>query len=172
MNDKTPSPGKFSINYGLYLGILLVLVSLTYYLTGNEFANTAQWISYAVMITGIVLAQLNFRKNLGGYMSYGQALAVGVITMFFASILTSLYTCILYQVIDPALKEQIRLMLEEQLVTQNMPEAQINIAMKIITIIQKPSVMAILEIFSGTFTGLIISFITSIFTQKKADEIM
>ena len=172
MEEKAPSVGRLALTYGLYMGLALTLVSLVYYLTGNIFAKSSQWANYIVMICGIVLAQLNYRKRLGGIMPYGQALAAGVLTMIFASVITALYTCVLYDIVDPALKDQTLLIIEEQLVTQgNLPEEQINLIMKLMSIFQEPIVRAIMGIISGIFTGLILSLITSIFTQKKPNEI-
>ena len=171
MEEKIPSPLTSSLNYGLYLGIALIVISLIYYLTGNFFVGSSQWVNYLVMTTGIVSAQLNYRKNTGDIMTYGQALSVGVLTMLFASIVLSVFTLLLYEFIDPGLKEQMQLSLEEQLVNKgNMTEEQISVAMQLISTFQKPLVMAVMGIFSGTFTGLIISLITSIFTKKKQPE--
>jgi len=172
MKNEAPSIGNLALTYGLYLGIALILVSLAYYLTDNIFAKSTQWANYAVMICGIVLAQINYRKRLGGTMFYGQALGVGILTVLFASVITALYTYILYELIDPSLNDQVILTMEEQLITQeNLPEEQINLIIKMLSAFQKPAVRAIMGIISGTFTGLILSLITSIFTQKKPDEI-
>ncbi len=172
MKNEAPSISNLALTYGLYLGIALILVSLAYYLTGNIFAKSTRWANNAVMICGIVLAQINYKKRLGGIMFYGQALGVGILTVLFASVITALYTYILYELIDPSLNDQVILKMEEQLVTlENMPEEQINLMIKMFATFQKPAVRAIMGIISSTFTGLILSLITSIFTQKKPDEL-
>lgn len=174
MEQKSSSPWKSSLTYGVYLGILLILLSVVYYVTGNTFASSAQWVSYALMIAGVVYAQYGYRKVLGGTMSYGQALAVGVLTMLFASIISSIYTYLLYSVIDPSLQEQMRIFTEEKIVQQgNVPEEQMDMAIDMATRFQKPGIMAIMGVLGGTFIGLIISLITAIFTQKKpSDEVV
>jgi hypothetical protein len=171
MEENTPSTGKSSLTYGLYLGIALIIASVIVYLSGNVFAKWSQWVTYIVMIIGIVTAQLNYRKKAGGIMSYGQALGLGVLTAFFASILLAMYSYVLYELIDPSLKNQIVLKMEEQLVTQgNLPEEQISLITKMISTLYKSPIREIIAVFNGTFTGLILSLITSIFTQKKPDE--
>jgi hypothetical protein len=170
MEQKSSWLWKSSLTYGVYLGILLILLSVVYYVTGNSFASSAQWVSYALMIAGVVYAQYGYRKVLGGSMSYGQALAVGVLTMLFASVLMSIYTYLLYDIIDPSLQEQLRLMTEEQMVKQNIPEEQMEMAVEMSSRFQKPWIMAISGVFMNTFIGLIISLITAIFTQKKSSD--
>ncbi len=171
MEQKTASIWKSSLMSGIYLGIVMILVSVVFYVTGNPFSKAAQWIGYVVMIAGIVMAQLFYRKTLGGTMTYGQALGVGILTMVFASLLTSIYTFLLYQVIDPSLQEQLRLFTEEQIVKRgDVPEEQLEMAMNMATKFQTPVMMLVMGIFGGTFMGLIVSLITSIFTQKKPTE--
>ncbi|RIH63137.1 DUF4199 domain-containing protein [Mariniphaga sediminis] len=171
MEEKSISPWKSSLTYGLYLGIAIILISVIFYVTGNPFAKSAQWISYGVMIAGVIIAQFSYRKLLGEVMTYSQALAIGVLTMLFASVITGFFTYLLYAIIDPSLQEQLRLSIEEQLVKQGrVPEEQIDMAVEMAAKFQKPAIMFVMSILSGTFVGLIISLITSIFTQKKPKE--
>ena len=101
-------------------------------------------------------------------MTYGQALSIGVLTMIFASVISGFFTYLLYAVIDPSLQEQMKLAMEEQLVTKGqLPEDQIDMAVEMTSKFQKPAILFIMNIFGGAFSGLIISLITSIFTQKK-----
>lgn len=171
MEEKPVSLWKSSLTYGLYLGIAMILVSVVFYATGNTFDKSAQWVTYGVMIAGVIIAQLSYRKSLGDVMTYGQALGIGVLTMVFASVISGFYTYLLYGVIDPSLQEQLRLSIEEQIVRQgNLPEEQIDMAVEMATKFQKPAMMFVMAIFGGAFIGLIISLITSIFTQKKPKE--
>lgn len=171
MEQKSSSIWSTSLTYGIYLGVAVILLSVVYYVTGNTFSNSSQWVSYAVMIAGVAVAQLAYRKSLGGIMNYGQALGVGVLTVLFASVLSSIYTFLLYTVIDPSLQEQLRLFTEEQIVKQgNVSEAQMDMAIEMASRFQKPWIMALSGILGGTFAGLIISLITSIFTKKNPSE--
>jgi len=171
MEQKSTSVWKSSITSGIYVGIALILVSVIYYVTGNMFSKSSQWVGYAVMIAGVILAQISYRKTLGGFMTYGQALGMGVLTMLFASVLSGIYNYLMFKVIDPSLIEQMRIFTEEQIVKQGrVPEDQIDAAVKMATKFQTPLMMLLMGIFGGTLIGLIISLITSIFTQKKPSE--
>lgn len=173
MEQKSTSIWKSSLLSGVYVGIALILISVIFYVTGNPFAKPAQWASYAAMIIGIVLAQISLKKEMGGTMTYGQALGVGVLTMLFASIVSSIYTYLLYEIIDPSLQEQLRLFTEEQIIKQGkVPEDQMEMALNMATKFQTPIMMVVMGIFGVTFIGTIISLITAIFTKKNpTDEI-
>ncbi|MBN1986071.1 MAG: DUF4199 domain-containing protein [Prolixibacteraceae bacterium] len=171
MEQKSASVWKSSIMSGIYLAIVLILLSVIFYVTGNPFSKLAQWLTYAILIAGVVLAQVNYKKALGGTMTYGQALAVGLLTVIFSSIISSIYTYLLYSVIDPSLQEQMRLYTEEQIVKKgNVSEEQMEMALEMATKFQTPGMMAVFGIFGGAIGGLVISLITAIFTQKKPQD--
>lgn len=170
MEQNSASLWKSSATSGVFLGIVLILVSVVYYVTGNMFAKSSQWVGYAVMAAGIVLAQLSYRKALGGFITYGQALSIGVLTMAFASLLTGIYTYLLYEIIDPSLQEKMKIFAEEQMVKSNYTEEQIEAALKVSSKLQSPGMMFVMSILGGTFIGLVFSLITSIFVKKKPSE--
>ncbi|HZH74290.1 MAG TPA: DUF4199 domain-containing protein [Mariniphaga sp.] len=170
MEQTSVSTWKSSLSYGLYLGIALVVIAVIFYVTGNNFSDSANWINYTIMTLGVVMAQIHFRKQLGGTMNYSQALGVGVLTMLFASVITGFFTYLLYAVIDPSLQDQMKLAMEEQIAKQNIPEEQFEMAVEMATMFKSPAVLFFMNIAGGTFIGLIISLITSIFTQRKPIE--
>ena len=173
MEQKSASIWKSTLLSGVYLGIVLILVSVVFYVTGNSFSKAAQYVGYPVMIVGVIMAQLAYKKALGGTMTYGQALGAGVLALLFASVISGIYTLLLYTVIDPGLQEQLRIFTEEQIIKQGkVPEEQIDMAVEMATKFQKPVIMFAMAIFGGAFLGLIISLITSIFTKKNpVDEV-
>jgi hypothetical protein len=168
MKNNSASLMQVSLITGIGTGTALILLSVLIYTFGYTFENWTQYPNYLICILGAVGAQLKYRKVLGGEMSYGQALGVGLMTIVFASILMSIYTYILYKFIDPSLIGQMISTVEEKLVEQgNIPEDQIEMAIKIQSKFMKPIALAISELFGGPFKGVIISLITAIFTQKS-----
>ncbi|VAW12725.1 hypothetical protein MNBD_BACTEROID01-1344 [hydrothermal vent metagenome] len=166
MGQKHISLWKSAMVYGFYLAVALILASVIFYATGNIFTKANQYVSYLIMILGIVLVQINYRKSIGGAMPYGQALGIAVVTMVLAGVIAAVYTYLLYEIIDPGLKEQLRIYTEEQMMEKGMPEAQLETAIAITRKFQKPVVMAISAIFSYAVIGLVVGLITSIFTKK------
>ncbi|MCK3684204.1 DUF4199 domain-containing protein [Maribellus sp. YY47] len=171
--QKPASLLKSSVVSGIYIGIVLILISVVMYVTNNMFATWASYITYPILIAGIVYAQLNFRKSLGGEMTYGQALGVGILALVFASIVSGIYTYLMYAIIDPSLQEQLRIVSEQKIIEKGtVPEEQLDMVMEMTAKFQKPAVLAVMGILGGAFFGLIISLITAIFTKKNpSDEI-
>lgn len=173
MEEKSVSIWKSSLVSAVYLAIALILLSVIFYVTGNSFSKTAQYLTYPIMIAGIIWAQISYRKTSGGILTYGQAVGVGVLTMTFAGVITGIYTFLLYEVIDPSLQEQLRIFTEEQIIQQGrVPEEQLEMAVNMATKFQTPMMMFIMAIFGGALAGLIVSLITAIFVKKNpSDEI-
>ncbi len=173
MEQKSTSVWKSALTTGVYLGIVFILTSVVFYVMGNPFSKVAQYISYPIMIAGIALAQISYKNSLGGEMTYGQAFGVGLLAMVFASVISGVYTYLLYEVIDPSLQEQLRIFTEEEIMKKgNVPEEQMEMVVDMATKFQKPAIMFAMAIFGGAFIGTIISLITAIFTKKNpTDEV-
>jgi hypothetical protein len=173
MEEKSASIWKSSLIMGVYLAIALILVSVIFYVTGSPFSKIGQYLSYPIMIGGIILGQLTYKKALGGTLTYGQAVGAGVLTMVFASVISGIYTYLLYAVIDPSLQEQMRIFTEEQIIKQGrVPEEQMEMAVNMASKFQTPPMMLVMAVVGGAFVGLVISLITAIFIKKNpSDEV-
>jgi uncharacterized membrane protein SpoIIM required for sporulation len=90
--------------------------------------------------------------------------------MIFASVIAGFFAYLLYAVIDPSLQDKLLLSIEEKMVSRgDIPEAQLDMVMNIVSIFKNPAVMFFMNIFGGAFIGLFISLITSIFTHKNVE---
>jgi hypothetical protein len=173
MEEKSAPIWKSALTTGVYMAIALILISVIFYVTGNPFSKVGQYLSYPIMIGGIILGQMTYKKALGGSLTYGQAVGVGVLTMVFASVISGIYTYLLYAVIDPSLQEQMRIFTEEQIIKQGrVPEAQVEMAVNMASKFQSPPMLFVMSIVMGAFFGLIISLISAIFIKKNpSDEV-
>jgi hypothetical protein len=169
-NNVKPPVWKSAINYGLFYAVVSIIITVIFYVTGNMTSKLAQWSGILIMIAAVVLIQLAYRKELGGYMNYGEALVIGLLSMIVASAIAGIFTFVLYKFIDPALIDQMRLFTEQQMYERGVPDSQIDAAMAIATKFQTPLFLFISSLFSGIFMGLILSAIAAIFTKKKSPD--
>lgn len=103
MEENQPKTGKFSLNYGLILGLISVVFGIMLY---TQDMHTSQ--SPALMIIGIVLAAIvtfigisNFRKANEGFLTLSQALKIGAGIALISAIIAIIYNLVLVNVIDP-----------------------------------------------------------------------
>ena len=79
------------INQGLYLGIVSILINLVVYALGNHLQpHWSVSVIFFVVLTGfIVMGMKQFKSSNGGFMSWGEAVKIGVgLTMISAVIVT------------------------------------------------------------------------------------
>lgn len=169
-NQEKPGLWKSAMSYGLYYAIISIVITIVFYATGNMTSKVSQWLGIAIMIAAVVLIQLAYRKQLGGAMTYGQSLGIAVLSMICASIITAVFTYILYKFIDPGLLEQIRMATEEQMYQRGLPDEQISAAMAVTSKFQTPAIIAIGSVFSMALMGLIFGAIAAIFTKKQSPD--
>lgn len=168
MEENKNSVGKSALVSGTLLGVVLVIFSLIMYFldqTGNKYVS---WLSVILMIAGIVYLQIQYRdKELKGNMSYGKAFGFAVLMVLVASVITSIFTYLLFSVIDPGLVDKLLAASEEQLTKRGMSGDQIEIAMKYTRKMMSPPLMAVFGLIGNMVWGTIISLITSAITKKE-----
>lgn len=103
MDSTLPKTGKFSLNFGLLLGVVGVVFALMLFLID---AHTTQ--SPAVQVVNVVISVsvifwgiLNFKKANGGYLKIGEALKLGAGIAVVAGIIQVVYTIFMANVLDP-----------------------------------------------------------------------
>lgn len=160
---------KHSMNYGLIMGVGLVILSLLVYLVGV--VRPPFWVSlinYAIMIGVIVYGTKKYRDEvLGGGITYGQALGFGVMISLFASIIFAFYMLLNTKVIDPGFVDKMLELTEEELLNKGMPDEQIEAALSMSKKFMSPMFMTISTLFGTVFIGTLFSLITSIFLKKE-----
>lgn len=70
--ETTERPGmaKTALTYGILIGILLIVIQLVFYFAGGLTSMYSAYVSYAVLLGGIILATKAWRDEVrGGYIS-------------------------------------------------------------------------------------------------------
>ena len=103
MEENQPKVGKFSLNYGLILGLISVVFGIMLFTMDAHYsqdpANTV--ISIVIMVAVTIWGIYSFRKANSGYLSLGQAVKLGAGIALIAGIIGVIYTMVLANVMDP-----------------------------------------------------------------------
>jgi hypothetical protein len=171
MESQPLSPGKFSTNYGLVLGALMMLITIVTYTTGMALEGI-QWpnfIYYIVFPAVIIYAISNYKKQNGGILTLSNALKIGLVIAMISALVNVVYGLIFHYVIDPEFAGQMiektgEKMLENPKITTEMVEKQMEIMEKF----QNPLLgSAVWVAFSAIF-GLIYSLVGGLVMKKEA----
>ncbi|MFC2117246.1 DUF4199 domain-containing protein [Bacteroidota bacterium] len=161
---------KSSMNLGLILGGVLVILHLIFWfmkIEGNKFAEYLNYIAIAALI---VWGTKSYRdQEMGGEMRYGQALSYGTLSGFFSAIIYGFYFYIFITFLDTEYLERMLLLLEEGWVNAGFSDEQIDSLLIFQEKLRSPVLWSISSILTFSFLGFIISLITSIFIKKEGD---
>ena len=161
---------KSTMTSGAILGAALVIYTLILYMTNLTYSTGLGYVSYLIMIGGIVLGIKNFRdQEQEGFISYGRALGVGMLTVMFASIIMAVFVYILYTIIDPGLVEKGIEIARNKMAGKNLSDDQIEMAINMTKKFMTPTFMVIGTIIGYAFFGLIFSLVVAAVMKKDKD---
>ena len=100
---------KNAAKYGLFLGLFMVVTTtLIYAIDLNLF--TAAWygiVNMLIIVCFGVISAVNNKKMLGGFMTFKEAFASFFITVLVGLLITTLFSILLFNFIDPEAKQVI-----------------------------------------------------------------
>lgn len=168
--EATPRKGMgvVTLGYGVILAIALVVFSLLIFLTIADKQSVANYFSYLILLAGIIMAQINYRnKYLNGYIEYGKAFTVGMLTALFASILLAVYTYVFFKYIDPGAMEEIMALSEQKMMERGLSDMEIEQGMEMVKSFQTPGMYTFFALAGNFIVGIVISLVTAIFVKKE-----
>jgi len=165
--ENKPSTLVVSLGYGVIIALAVIVFSLILFLL-NLTESGLKYISYVILLAGIFLAQLNFRnKYLGGYIEYGKAFTVGMLTSLFLALIMGIYTFIFVKYIDPGAMEEGMALAEQKMMNKGMSDAEIEQGMAIARKFSGVGLATFFVVLGYFVIGMIISLITAIFVKKE-----
>jgi len=168
MEKENPSIFKSAMNYGLYMGLLLIVYSLVIYFAGLTGNTAANYLTYIIYIGMLCYTMLNFRDKVnGGVMTYGQGVGLGTFTMVIGGLLSGVFGFILLKYIDPSLVEKIVNITLEEAMASGLPDAQIEMTEKITRMAASPIATLLVSVLGGGINGAIISLILAAIFKKE-----
>lgn len=170
--EQNQTISKFSVNPGLILGGVMILISVITYILGIDPVENswASWIPYPFMAFAFYYFQKEYRDNHnGGFLSMGEAVKLGVTIAVIAGVLAAIYSVIFVLYIEPDFVDKMLLKVEEQMLEKNpeMTQAQIDMAIGVTKKMMSPYISVPLAIVGNAVSGLILSLATGFFTKKS-----
>lgn len=171
MDNKTLKPGNFSVNYGLILGAIMVLISVTLYATGMALEGI-QWpnfIYYILFPVIIIYAISSYKRLNNGILTLSTAIKIGLLIAIISALVNVVYGLIFNYIIDPEFMGQVvektgEKLLENPNITPEMVEQQMEIMKKF----QNPLLGSAVWIALSAIFGLIYSLIGGLAMKKEA----
>jgi hypothetical protein len=158
--------GKNALNYGLILGAISVVYSLSLWILGQFMNKPLGYIGMLFTLGIMYYGTKVYRdKYLGGFMSYGQAFSSNFLIGLYSTIIGTIFAFFLFKYLDPKLIETIKetaiesAMQKNPNVTQEQLEGSMSFFMS-------PIFFTITALLGGAFFDAILALLVSIFHKK------
>jgi hypothetical protein len=166
--ENKPSMIQHTMTWGAITGIILIVYSLVLYLAHQNANQALGFLSYILLIAGIIIGSIAYRdKIMGGFISYKDAFLTGLLITIFAGILSSFFSFILIRFIDPGVVEQYIAQAEEKMMNKGLTEDQIEMAMEKTKEFMGSPVMVLIGLLTFAFIGSVISLVTAAIIKKE-----
>jgi amino acid transporter len=163
------TPFKAALRYGGYTGLVLIVIGLITYLADivdysepKGAQQYIQWLSYLILVIGIIMAIRYFKGENEGLMSFGQGVGTGTMTGLVIGIISAIWVMLFFYGIDPSALEEIRqAALDQALESGRVTEEQLEQSAGIMNMFTSPAFFGIMAIIMYTIIGLVVSLIAS-----------
>lgn len=172
MEEKV-SVWKANLTNGLILGLVGIVYSLVVYFFDLTLNKVQGYVFLVILIMALYYLIKSYRDNhLHGQMTYGQAVGAGMVIFLYYSIITAIFTWILFAVIDPGLIDKQIAFAEELLQKRGLPQETMDAAMRVQQKMIKPEIIAPMSFLSNMLYGLIMSLIIGIFVKHEGNPLV
>ncbi|HAN18653.1 MAG: hypothetical protein A2X13_13500 [Bacteroidetes bacterium GWC2_33_15] len=169
MNEKSTF-WKTSITNGAILGIALIIYSVLLFIFDLSMNKSLGYINYVILLAGLIWFTKSYRdNNMGGIISYGQALGFGTMVVVFAALISGIYGYIFMKFIDPSIIDKIIALGEEEMLKRGMSDEQIEMAQSMQKNFMNPGFINIMGFVVTSIWGFVLALITSAFIKKEGD---
>ncbi len=170
METKELSPGKFALNYGLILGLIMIVIAIGMYASGIMLEGK-QWpvyLYYVIFPAFIIYAVSQYKKANGNLLSLGDALKAGVATAVISGLVYAIYNLLFNYVIDPEFTAKMMEVTREKLYENpKMTEEMIDTTMEYAEKFSNPILGSAFWIALSALFGLIYSLIAGLIMKKE-----
>ncbi len=172
MEEKV-SVWKANLTNGVILGLIGIVYTLVVYFFDLTLNKVQGYLFLVILIVALYFLIKSYRDNyLHGQMTYGQAVGAGMVIFLYYSIITAIFTYILFAFIDPGLIDKQIAYAEEIMQKRGLPQEAMDAAMKIQQKMIKPGIIAPMSLLSNMLYGLIMSLIIGIFVKNEGNPLI
>lgn len=157
-----------TLGYGAIIALATIVFSLILYLLGLDDNPGLMYLSYLILLVGIILVQINYRnKHMNGYIEYGKAFTVGMLASLFLSVIVAVYTFVFFRYIDPGAMEESMALAEQKMMDRGLSDQEIEQGMALAEKFQSVGFYTAMALIGNFIVGIIFSLITSIFVKRE-----
>ncbi|QBA64453.1 DUF4199 domain-containing protein [Muriicola soli] len=168
MEQNQPKTGKFALNFGVFLGVVSVVFSLMLFSLDMHYQGgiAVMLVSILITLAFIVLGMIQFKKANNGYMSFGQALKIGVGIGLIGAVIGVLFNQVLINFIDPETMTKAMEYQRQQLEVAGLSSQQIDAQMEMAEKFSSPFIQIAIGLVGSIILSFLVSLIPALILKK------
>lgn len=170
MEHETAPSKNLTMNYGIILGAIMVLISVAMYATGMALEGK-QWpvfLYYVLFPVVIIYGISQYKKLNANSLSLGQAMKIGLKIAVISGLVYALYTLIFHYVIDTEFAQQsLEVARDKMLENPNMTEEMVDQSMEWAEKFSNPILGGAFWIVMSSIFGAIYSLIGGLIMKTE-----
>jgi ABC-type multidrug transport system fused ATPase/permease subunit len=173
MEQNQPKTGKYALNFGLILGVISIVFSLMLYSLDMHYQGGFAVIGVSLIITivFIVIGMMQFKKANNGFMSFGQALKIGIGISLIGGIIGALFNQVLMNFIDPdTMTKAFEYQREQLMAAGQLTAEQIDAQLEMGKSFATPLMQIAFGLVGSLFFGFILSLVPALILKKSQPE--
>ena len=153
------------VSKGLIIGLVLVVLAIAAYFSGQQNATWNKWAGNIILIAGVIWACISYGKQMNNHVTFGNVFAHGFKTTVVATLISLVFS-IIFLLLFPEMKEQgIELARQELEGQGKMSDEQIDTALEITRNYFWPIMIGGI-LLGSLFMGVVGSLIGAALTKK------
>ena len=163
----TPNSTKIATKWALIYTATAIVITYGTELLSLDPNSAVKYLTFLPFIAFLCIAQTEFREELGGYITYGNAFSAGFRYALFSGLLIGIFTYLYFAYLSPAMWEKVLEATQTGMEEKDTPSEQIDKTMEFM----RSSWGMIMGAFSSAvmyaIMGAIISLITAAIFKKE-----
>lgn len=158
------------LRYGLLTGLLTVLLSFALNVMHQE-SSPARYLSFAILIGGLVLAMNQFKQQNRGFMSYGQGIGIGAVLSAVVGAISGIFAYVYMNFIDTDMLSRITEKMRADMEARGgLSDEQIDQAVAMSSKFMNGPVMVGAALLGTLLIGVLLSLVVSAIIKNSQPE--
>jgi hypothetical protein len=124
------NPTKVATKWALISTVTGIIITYAFEFLAIDPNSSAKYLSYVPFIAFLFLAQKEFKEELGGYISFGDAFSTGFRYSLFTGLLMALFTFVYLQWLSPDMMDKVTEQALNEMEKKNTPDEQVETTAK------------------------------------------
>jgi hypothetical protein len=169
-NTTPVSTSAVGLRYGLLTGLVTVLLSFGLNVMHQE-NSPARYLSFAILVGGLVLAMNNFKQQNHGFMSFGQGIGIGAVLSAVVGAISGVFAYVYMNFIDTDMLGRITEKMRADMEARGgMSDEQIDQAVAISSKFMNGPVMVGAALLGTLLIGVLLSLVISAIIKNAQPE--